>query len=251
VAAALLIWLQLLIIVTGNYAFFNLLSIALCTVLFDDAALRRLAPPRLRGWISAGVTRSPAPIYYRLLAVPPTAAIVLLSGVHLVDLLPVRRYVPRRARTLAGHLARLHLVNRYGLFAVMTTTRPEIVVEGSRDGHTWVEYAFRYKPGDIHRRPPWVAPHQPRLDWQMWFAALGSPWSNRWFSNFMVRLLEGRPEVLGLLQTNPFPEEAPRYVRALLYDYRFSDPATRRAEGAWWRRELRGLYFPPVSLQQD
>jgi hypothetical protein len=159
--------------------------------------------------------------------------------------------VPRRARRIAARLAQLHLLNRYGLFAVMTTTRPEIVVEGSRDGQTWVEYTFPYKPGDIHRRPPWVAPYQPRLDWQMWFAALGSPWSNRWFSNFMVRLLEGRPEVLGLLQTNPFSGEAPRYVRALLYDYRFSDPATRRAEGAWWLRELRGLYFPPVSLQQD
>ena len=112
-----------------------------------------------------------------------------------------------------------------------------------------MEYTFRYKPGDVHRRPPWVAPHQPRLDWQIWFAALGSPWSNPWFANFLVRLLEGSPDVLGLLETNPFPDAPPRYVRALLYDYRFTHAGTAETEAAWWRREHRRIYFPAVSLQ--
>jgi hypothetical protein len=140
------------------------------------------------------------------------------------------------------------IVNRYGLFAVMTTSRPEIIVEGSNDGETWREYAFRYKPGALTRAPPWNIPHQPRVDWQMWFAALGDFRQNRWFIAFMLRLLEGSPPVLALLDGNPFPEGPPRFVRASLYEYRFSDAATRAATGQWWVREPAGLYFPQVSL---
>jgi hypothetical protein len=142
-------------------------------------------------------------------------------------------------------IAPLRIVNSYGLFAVMTTTRPEIVVEGSNDGKTWAAYEFRYKAGDLMRAPPVVAPYQPRLDWQMWFAALGNYRQNRWFVNFMVRLLEGEPSVLRLLQSNPFPAAPPKYVRGELYLYHF----TRWGERAWWRREDRGIYFPPASLQ--
>jgi hypothetical protein len=146
-------------------------------------------------------------------------------------------------------LGRFYIVNSYGLFAVMTTTRYEIIVEGSNDGQTWLPYEFKYKPGDIKRRPPIVEPHQPRLDWQMWFAALGDYRDNPWFVNFMVRLLEGSPQVLALLAKNPFPGSPPRYIRAELYDYRFTDFAEWRATGAWWRREFVRLYFPVASLR--
>ena len=129
-----------------------------------------------------------------------------------------------------------------------STTRSEIIVEGSKDGNIWVPYEFKYKPGDLKRPPMQVAPHQPRLDWQMWFAALGNYKNNPWFLNFMVRLLQGSPEVLKLLETNPFPERPPRYIRATLYRYRFTDFATRRREGTWWRRDRMGLYIPPLSL---
>src|SRR5204863_892201 len=142
----------------------------------------------------------------------------------------------------------LYLTSSYGLFAVMTTERHEIVIEGSNDGSTWREYEFRFKPGDVHRAPAWVAPHQPRLDWQMWFAALGSYRSNPWFVNFVFRLLEGSPDVLALLDRNPFPDAPPRYIRAPIYDYTFTDRQTRRATGAWWRREPRGTYLRAVSL---
>src|SRR5262249_14638557 len=137
------------------------------------------------------------------------------------------------------------------LFAVMTTTRPEIIVEGSNDGQTWLPYTFKYKPGDPKRRPQFVAPHQPRLDWQMWFAALGAYRENPWFVNFCVRLLQGSPEVLRLLESNPFPNAPPRYVRAMVYDYRFSNIAERRKEGVWWKREFKGEYLPPVSFRQE
>ena len=157
--------------------------------------------------------------------------------------------VPGFARQLVDWQAPFDLVNSYGLFAVMTTSRIEIVVEGSNDGQTWQAYEFKYKPGDLARRPPWVAPYQPRLDWQMWFAALGTYQQNRWFANFMIRLLQGTPEVTALLENNPFPNGPPRYVRAVAYDYHFTDFTTRRATGDWWRRERKGLYFPEVSLR--
>ena len=108
----------------------------------------------------------------------------------------------------------LEIVNSYGLFAVMTTFRMEIVVEGSADGNTWQPYEFRYKPGDVNTAPRWVAPFQPRLDWQMWFAALSSYQSNPWFVNFVVKLLEGSPAVEELLATNPFPGMPPRFMFA-------------------------------------
>jgi len=139
----------------------------------------------------------------------------------------------------------LRIVNSYGLFASMTTTRPEIVVEGSSDGENWLAYEFPYKPGDPLRAPPVVAPHQPRLDWQMWFAALGSYQQNRWFVDFMGRLLHGEASVLRLLKYNPFPNGPPKYVRARLYMYHF----TRWGQRGWWTREERGLYFPAVSLK--
>ena len=133
----------------------------------------------------------------------------------------------------------------------MTTSRLEIIVEGSNDGVTWFEYEFKYKPGDLIRRPKFVAPHQPRLDWQMWFAALGNYRQNPWLVNFCLRLLQGSPEVLALLERNPFPNAPPRYIRAVVYDYHFTDFAMRRKTGAWWRREPKGDYLPAISLRQD
>ena len=132
----------------------------------------------------------------------------------------------------------------------MTTERREIIVEGSNDGVNWLPYEFKYKPGDVNRRPAFVAPHQPRLDWQMWFAALGDYRQNPWFMDFCERLLQGSPEVLALLEKNPFPDHPPRYIRAELYDYHFTDLAERRATGAWWKREFIGEYLPPISLHE-
>ena len=143
------------------------------------------------------------------------------------------------------------VVNSYGLFRVMTTSRPEIIIEGSNDGENWREYEFKYKPGDTKRPPPWVAPHQPRLDWQMWFAALGNSQNNPWFVNLMVRILQGSPDVLILFERNPFPSEPPKYLRAELYEYRFTNFDTKQATGDWWQMELVGTYFYPISLNGD
>jgi hypothetical protein len=145
-------------------------------------------------------------------------------------------------------VAPLLIVNYYGLFAVMTTTRPEIVIEGSADGQEWREDEFRYQPGAPSRRPPWNIPHQPRLDWQMWFAALGGNWEEPWFSSFLRRLLQNSPPVLGLLAVNPFPDHPPIFIRAVRYDYRFADPMTHAVTGDWWVRKAEGSFSPVFKL---
>jgi lipase maturation factor 1 len=122
------------------------------------------------------------------------------------------------------------------------------VIEGSADGQVWREYVFRYKPGPLTRPPSWNIPHQPRLDWQMWFAALGGVRESPWMISLMLRLLEGSPSVLALFDSNPFGSRPPLYVRAQLYYYRFADRPTHILTGQWWARRSEGLYFPEVSL---
>jgi predicted DCC family thiol-disulfide oxidoreductase YuxK len=246
VAALGILLLQVVILLTGNYAFFNLLTIALCLVLFDDAAMRKVLPQRLKQFVQRHVheIRSGKIVSYAI-----GAFALLIVSVSLAQLQAVftgKISVP--AEWANNEIAPLHLVNTYGLFAVMTTTRPEIIVEGSDDGLHWSEYAFKYKPGDVMRRPPWNAPHQPRLDWQMWFAALGTASENPWVLMFMQRLLENSPEVTALLGINPFPHKPPRYVRAELYVYRYSSAEEKEKTGAWWVRQKEGIYYPAMTL---
>jgi len=133
---------------------------------------------------------------------------------------------------------------------VMTKDRDEIVIEGSADGIEWLPYEFKWKPGDVMRAPGWCAPHQPRLDWQMWFAALGSYRQSPWFGRLIVRLLQGSRDVSQLLAKNPFPHDPPRYIRAMFYRYRFTTLRERRETGAWWKREQLREYLPTVSADQ-
>lgn len=264
VCCAALITLQLIIALTGNYCFFNLISIALCLLLLDDAVVRSLVPRRWQGSFSRrfGIHRAeerrvpdpphgPFEILRRLVVGIITLIILTVTGVQILGMFGARGPWPTPVSKLYGWQAPFRSINNYGLFAVMTTSRPEIIVEGSNDGQTWLAYEFKYKPGDLKRPPRFVAPHQPRLDWQMWFAALGSYRDNPWFMNFCVRLLQGSPEVLAELERNPFPQGPPRYIRAVMYEYHFTDLATRRAEGKWWQREFKGLYCPALSLRGE
>jgi predicted DCC family thiol-disulfide oxidoreductase YuxK len=275
----LLVFLQVCILLTGNYCFFNLLTIGLCLLLLDDAALLRFVPSRWRArFIPANPAattniQNPAPYGQESMAlgeikvpeshpstpprrhswqgwiIAPVAIVtMLISFAQLVEMGEGRSVVPDPIVSMQQWLAPFESVNRYGLFQMMTTSRLEIVVEGSDDGTAWKSYEFKYKPGDLKRRPGFVAPHQPRLDWQMWFAALGDYRENPWFVNFCVRLLQGAPEVLALLEHNPFPNAPPRYIRARVYDYHFSNFQQRRAEGVWWVRQYKGEYLPAFSL---
>ena len=238
-----LIGLQVLILLTGNYCFFNLLTIALCLLLIDDVTWKGLLSKRfMPNFQSVGG----APHRYRRVCIAVVAMLLfLLSSVRFGGQL----FRDVRFPDVAW-LRPFRSVNTYGLFADMTESRPEIIVEGSNDRITWETYQFRWKPGDLKAAPKWVAPHQPRLDWQMWFAALRGSYRNTpWFPHFIEALLYGKPEVLQLLAENPFPDTPPRYVRATLYDYHFTDIATKRTEGTWWHREQKGLYCPVVSLR--
>ncbi len=254
IAGAGIILLQVLIALTGNYAFFNLLTISLCVLLFDDAFLKRLLPSKIRDSIDVRqltnrLTRTPL---YKRIGLAILALIILFLGfVQLGSVVIGSQNLPMALRQAFLWVSPFRVVNNYGLFRVMTTSRPEIIIEGSNDGENWLEYEFKYKPGDRKRPPPWVAPHQPRLDWQMWFAALGNSQNNPWFVNLVVRILQGSPDVLRLFEKNPFPAGPPKYLRAELYEYRFTNFDTKEATGDWWQRELIGAYFYPISLNGD
>ena len=251
-ACAMTILLQAIVAATGNYAFFNLLTISLAVLLIDDEAF----PQRWRDAAASsagaaaggnGGRRATPAAWSRWILVPVAVVLLAASAVPFLASLGMRGSIPGALISVYRAVAPLRSTNGYGLFAVMTTERPEIIIEGSDDGAEWRAYEFRWKPGDPLRRPRFVAPHQPRLDWQMWFAALGDYRSNPWLLNLLGRLAEGSPDVLRLLARNPFPERPPRLVRAVVYDYRFTDAKERRRTGAWWKREIRGLYAPVIG----
>jgi hypothetical protein len=225
--------LQIGILLTGNYAFFNWLSLALCLLVFDD----RFFPQRWRERLPA----APTPAW------PAWRIGLALAGTTLAFVLSLPGFFNAFDLKMPSPLAQFRSFNGYGLFRVMTTERPEVVIEGSNDGVTWNEYEFPWKPGDVRRAPGLVAPHQPRVDWQMWFAALGDVRANPWFVNLLAQTLQGSPQVLDFYAWNPFPNQPPRSIRAVLYDYHF----TRAGESGWWRRERRGLYCPPISLSRE
>jgi hypothetical protein len=238
VACAMTIFFQVLIAATGNYGFFNLLAIVLCLTLIDDAAWMRMA------WFLSRGDRSESPGREFPAWVTASLAIILLP----LTLVPaflrtgLRDLLPRPLENAWFAVSQFESINAYGLFASMTTRRPELIVEGSEDGKQWLAYEFKWKPGDVNRRPRFGEPHMPRLDWQMWFAALDVERGalESWVPIFLERLRQGSPAVLGLLRTNPFPDHPPRYLRIVVYDYRFTTYAQRSSSGAWWAREYLG-----------
>jgi hypothetical protein len=143
------------------------------------------------------------------------------------------------------------IADRYGLFAVMTRGRYEIEFQGSADGQNWVPYPFRFKPQDPSKAPGIYAPYQPRFDWNLWFASLGDWRSDPIVARTEERLLTDDQDVLSLFAGNPFPHEPPRQVRAVLWQYWFTTPAEKRAQGTWWRRRLLGLYAPTLEREAD
>jgi hypothetical protein len=248
-AFAGIVLLQALIALTGNYNFFNLLTVALAFLLLDDAAWAGLLGEEAVALVAEGGPSVRAPSVQSAAAALAAAGTVAASLPHLWRTCFPDRSLPGPVESAVRRLAPFRTVNSYGLFRVMTKRRPEIVVQGSRDGETWRDYGFRWKPGEPGRRPPFCAPHQPRLDWQMWFAALSTYRRSRWMHAFLARLLEGAGPVEDLLEEVPFPDEGPRYVRAVLYEYRFTDAEERRETGRWWRRERVGLYAPPLAAE--
>ena len=234
IACLLMILLQAGIGITGNYGFFNLLTIVLYLALLDDRTLgRRDAVPQRAD-----------PAGWRIATSTVAVAIACISLVAFVREIQVTAGTPSQiARSWAGRvlewISPLRSINGYGLFRVMTTSRPELVLEVSDNDRDFVEYPFRWKPGAVNRRPGFVEPHMPRLDWQMWFAALDPQGARYWLESLGRRIVEGEPTVVRLLGPSPVRGRI-RSVRLAYYQYRFTTPAERAATGAWWTRTLGG-----------
>jgi len=239
VAAAIMIALQLGIAATGNYGFFNLLTTVLYLALLDDRVLTwRQAPDGARPGPFNGAA------IWNLLASGGALLVACFSVMTLFREIDLTRGQPSVVSRLwssraLGAVAPLGSINGYGLFRVMTTERPEIVVEVSADGTSWKEWEFRWKAGDLTRRPPFVEPHMPRLDWQMWFAALDPRGAQPWLAALIQRLLDSDEAVTRLLGPNPLGSR-PQCVKLVYYQYRFTSRAERAATGAWWKRDRQG-----------
>ena len=246
--------LMLAIAATGNYGIFNLLTLALAILMVDDRTWASVVPRPVRAGL--GLDRVPpspsraalATVAYGAVAVGLVAVSATFFGLRLF-----RVEDPGIVQSVRRVVAPFASLNTYGLFANMTVERPEIRIEGSADGVEWKEYEFRYKPGDASHKPPFVAPHMPRLDWQMWFAALeyrASPdqrRSTRWYKSLLEAIFENRVPVLELFAVNPFPDEPPRFLRSTVASYRFSSPEERRESGAWWTVEPGGLFHAVIE----
>ncbi|HJQ12236.1 MAG TPA: lipase maturation factor family protein [Gemmatimonadaceae bacterium] len=232
--------LQIGIIATANYAFLNYLVLCLGVLLLDDAFLERVGLPVVVN-VRAGQPTTRSRVFRR------TELIVL--GVAFYTTV-VAFILGRSASILAlpnRLLAPFRIANAYGLFAVMTPARYEIEFQGSNDGRSWRAYHFRYKPQDVTERPGFYAPYQPRFDWNLWFASLG-PWQqNPWVVLTEQRLIQGSPSVLSLFRDDPFNGKPPPMVRNVVYQYWFTDLATKKKTGAWWRRHQLGEFAPSVE----
>jgi hypothetical protein len=253
--------LMFLILTSGNYTYFNWLTIVLCLPLVHD----RLWPVWFRKKLKFK-TRSitpPArrPVIIKLSATAPAFLVMLLLNIQIVlnDLhrapLPFLKAdaTPAWLDRFQGALAPLHLASGYGLFRTMTTDRPEIIFEGSRDGLAWHAYDFVWKVDQLDARPQFVAPHQPRVAWQFWFAALERQFSYQsrnagWMEALVIKLLEGDSEIDRLIKYNPFPDNPPKFIRARLFLYEFTSREERTQTGDWWKRKASGMYIAPVSL---
>jgi hypothetical protein len=238
-AGIVIIATQSWLVLSGNFAWLNVITIVLAFASFDDAALGRILP----------VTRPALET-----SLPHEALVVAVTLLVLgLSYRPARNLLSSR-QLMNSSFDPLHLVNTYGAFGSVTKKRYEVIIEGTADAEAteasdWREYEFKAKPGDVRRRPPQYAPYHLRLDWLMWFAAFSSPRYHEWFMPLLAKLLEGDRATLALLRRNPFPGAPPSIIRARLYLYRFTTPAERRRTGAWWHRELVREYAPAVSLR--
>jgi hypothetical protein len=240
IAAVVTILFQLVLIVSGNLSWLNWLTLVLCIPLLDD-----------RWWAWLPVT---SPLLLAEGVFRRGVLIALAAVVAVLSIKPALNLISP-GQLMNASFTPLQLVNTYGAFGSIGRTRQEIIIEGTSDpvitaATRWQAYEFKGKPGDPSRRPPQIAPYHLRLDWLMWFAAMATPEDHPWFSALLAKLLQGDRETTALLQSNPFEQSPPRWIRASYYDYRFTTPAERRSTGQWWHRTVAGLYMPPMRLSQ-
>jgi len=233
----LFVGLQYSIWFTGNLSYLNYITVACCVILLHNNYLEPFfaLPP----------IEAPSPLLWQFLMGCLGFAFLALQ------VMAFYRTVSRSSLfySILRTVQPFHLATPHGIFAVMTTKRYEIVIEGSADGLEWKEYQFYYKAGELSERPKRVAPYQPRLDWQVWFLPFTNFESEPWFQKFLVKLLQGSKPVLKLLKVNPFPDKPPQFIRVLFYDYEFTTSDEKKQTGNWWKRRLIGDYAPTIYLR--
>jgi Lipase maturation factor len=242
VAAAIIVITQLWLVISGNFAWLNWLTIILACSAIDQSSAAAVLP------VPASPVLPGPPLWFAGLVIVFAVAVVFLSY------WPVRNMLSSQQR-MNMSFNPFHLVNTYGAFGSVGRTRREVVIEGTDDEEitaqtVWKEYEFKGKPGALRRLPPQWAPYHLRLDWLMWFAAISPLYAHQWLTPLLMRLLQNDPPTLRLLRHNPFPESPPRYVRAQLYRYRFTTWRALLRDRAWWHRTLEGRYVPPVTLEK-
>jgi len=241
-AVAITLFMQLMILATSNHNFFNLLTIALCILLLDDRIVARLLPKRTRNK-EAQAPEAPGAVHRILLAT--VALLLLFSSIAGFWAMASGRPLPQPLAQMHKSVQNFGVGAIYHVFPTMQTERQELIIEGSDDGSNWKAYRFRYKPQALDRRPRFIVPHQPRLDWLMWFVPTQHPIHLFWFGELMYSLEQGSPSVLELLEYDPFPDKPPKYLRVSAWRYRFTTPQERAQSGNWWKREYLGI-FPMV-----
>ena len=240
IAGLITITFQLTLIVSGNLSWLNWLTIVLAFTTLDN---------RFFAWLPVSIPAiQPLPQVQRVAVYALGVLVAYLSIAPTLNMLSPNQIMNTSFNPL-------QIVNTYGAFGSVTRERLEIAIEGSTDetleSATWKEYQFKGKPGDPSRMPSQIAPYHLRIDWLMWFAAMGSARDYEWFSPLMLKLLEGDAATIDLLAGNPFPDRPPRWIRARMYKYTFTTPAERRQSGRWWNREVVGEYFPAVRLNRS
>lgn len=222
---------------TGNFSYLNHLTVVLSVILVSNTYLPLFEPPVI----------GPTPWIMEALCTFAGGFLVALQCLQLWQHFFPNALFYSWLRVFSPY----HIANRYGIFAVMTTKRYEIVFEGSEDSSEWKEYFFYHKPGEVSKRPTRISPYQPRIDWQAWFLPFDTPYEQPWMENFVSHLLKGTHEVLNLIKTNPFPLKPPKYVRSVVYDYQFTTFQEKKRTGNWWKREYVGLFTPPAKLSNQ
>jgi lipase maturation factor 1 len=256
---------QMMVISTANYAFLNYIVLAMGVLLLDDHFIRGVLPQNWRARLQfEPPTPEPAEqsspstwrskIIQQWHAIKLAATVVMLTWIFYSTVAELIWMFARGAPLPASPVVALEpfrIANQYGLFAVMTRGRYEIEFQGSNDGQNWVAYPFGHKPQALNEPPGIYAPYQPRFDWNLWFASLGQWRDYPIVANTEVRLLTNDKEVLSLFAGNPFGQQPPKQVRAVLWQYWFTTTAEKRATGLWWRRQFLGLYAPALELEAN
>jgi len=242
-AAAVTIVMQLLIIATSNHNFINLLTIALCLFLLDDALLRRFLPQPLLRLSNIQTVR---PGRTKTLVATLAALLIFSSSLPLLVTMATGIEAPASLNQWTRLVRRFGIGNAYHIFPTMQTERIELQIEGSLDGQEWLKYTLPWQPGALDRKPAFIIPHQPRLDWMIWFVPTQHQNSAYWFDRFMQQLSRGSQQVTELLESNPFADRPPLFLRVNAYRYHFTNREERTQSGNWWKREYIGQ-FPQVA----